>query len=224
MGRRTIVRRIVTIAILAGGKSSRFGGTDKQEILLNGEKLGRIAAVNALSSGGDVIVVGKNRKPYEALPLSFAEDIVAGFGPLSGLHSALLAAGTDWVYLIACDMPFFDISWLDYLLSRAGQGGALALAARFGSHIEPFHALYSRRLIEPISEAFNGGRETRGHYSFARLVGSVPHRLIPEDVVRTYSPDWRLFSGINTPEDLATFQSLPKGAAEGAQDGGAPAV
>ncbi len=218
------MRRTVTVALLAGGKSSRFGGIDKQEILLNGEKLGRIAAMNALSAGGDVIVVGKNRRPYDALPLSFVEDIVAGFGPLSGLHSALSAARTDWVYLIACDMPFFDVSWLDYLLSCAERSEALSLAARLGRHIEPFQALYSRRLVRPLDKIFEERGEPQRSFSFARLIESVPHHLVPENIARTYSPDWRLFCSINAPEDLATLRSLPKGAAKGVLRGGAPSA
>ena len=200
----------VTIAILAGGKSSRFGGIDKQEILLNGEKLGRIVALNALSAGGDVIVVGRNHAPYEALPVIFTEDVVAGFGPLSGLHAALAKARTDWVYLVACDMPFFDLSWLDYLLACAEGSGALSLTARFESHLEPFHALYSRRLIGSIDKIFGEGGEARRHFSFARLIESAPHQLIPESIARKYSPDWRLFRSINTPEDLEALQFSKK--------------
>jgi len=201
------VPRPVTIAILAGGKSSRFGGIDKQEISLDGEKLGRIAARSALSTGAEVIVVGRNRRPYDALPLAFAEDIVPGFGPLSGLHAALTMSRTAWVYLVACDMPFFNIDWLEYLLSCVDHYEALALAARFDRYIEPFHALYSRSLIEPLDKVFKEGRESPRHFSCVRLMESVPHHFVPENVARAYTPDWKLFYSVNTPKDLEKLQS-----------------
>lgn len=204
------VVRPATIAILAGGKSSRFGGIDKQEISLDGEKLGRIAARNALATGCEVIVVGKNHAPYDSLPVVFTEDVVAGFGPLSGLHAALTRSLTDWVYLVACDMPFFNISWLDYLLSCTERSNIHAIAARYDRYIEPFHAMYSRNLIGSLNKTFEEGQEPRRRFSFARLIENAPHDIVPESIARTYSPDWKLFYSINTPEDLLSLQSSSK--------------
>lgn len=197
----------LSIAILAGGKSSRFGGIDKQEALLNGEELGRIAARKALAACGSVIVVGKNRRPYRGMPLSFTEDRLPGFGPLSGLHAALSAAGTDWVYLTACDMPFFSPRWLEYLISRVGEGSVQAVVAGSGSYIEPFHGLYSRELEGRLEAILSEPDSSPRRRSFSRLVSEVPHHLVPEALVREFSPDWSLFRSVNSPADLEALRS-----------------
>jgi molybdopterin-guanine dinucleotide biosynthesis protein A len=201
------VRSLATIAILAGGKSSRFGGIDKQEAPIGGESLGRRAAKNALSSGCSVLVVGRNPVPYADLPVEMTEDVIPGFGPLSGLHAALLCARTEWVYLMACDMPFFSADWLDAALSRA-DGEALAVVARRGDFIEPFHALYSRKLAGVIETILAGNSSDPGCCSLVRLVRRTRHIEVPEADVRAFSPDWRLFSSINRFEDLISLQVL----------------
>lgn len=195
----------VTIAILAGGKSSRFGGIDKQEIPLNGEAMGRLVARNALATGRAVTVIGRKRKPYEGLPVAFAEDLIPGFGPLSGLHAALSRSGTEWLYLMACDMPVFSREWLSYLLGCAGTGIPQAVVAQSGRHIEPFQGLYSRKLLGRLEDIFAESPGSPGHFSFARLIKEAPHYIVPEDIARGFSPDWRLFCSINSQEDLGRF-------------------
>lgn len=196
----------VTIAILAGGKSSRFQGIDKQEILFNGQKLGRVAAKNALASAFPVIIVGRNHSPYEGLPVVFTEDILPGFGPLSGLHAALSRSATKWVYLMACDMPFFSQEWLRHLLALSRGTEALAMAAQSGPYAEPFHALYSRDLIPRLETIFAESPASQGRFSFSRLIAEAPHFIVSEAKAREYSADGRLFRSVNTPSDLEALQ------------------
>lgn len=202
------LQEAVTIAILAGGGSRRFGGIDKQGLDFRGESLGRRAARNALASGCPVLVVGRNRQPYDGLPLRFAEDAFPGKGPLSGLHAALSASETPWVFLTACDMPFFSQAWLDELLVRAGRGGALAVAARRNGFIEPFQALYARELAERAALMLADRREAPRKRSLANLIAEIPRQEVPESVVAAHSPDGRIFLSANSPEELKYLQAL----------------
>ena len=202
------MREAVTIAILAGGESRRYGGVDKQELDFKGESLGRRAARNALAAGCSVLIVGTNRQPYEGLPVRFARDAFPGRGPLSGLHAALGASLTPWVCLAACDMPFFSQAWLDELLARAEQGGALAVAARRGGFIEPFQALYARELEERVFSMLKDHRDAPRKLSLARLIAEIPCHEVPESVAAAYSPDGRIFRSANSPEELNYLQAL----------------
>lgn len=202
------MRETVTIAILAGGESRRFGGIDKQGLDFRGESLGRRAARNALSAGCPVLVVGTNRQPYEGLSVRFAEDAFPGRGPLSGLHAALRASGTPWICLTACDMPFFSREWLDELIERAGQGGAMVVASRRGGFIEPFQALYSRELLDRVTSMLEAQNGTPRKRSLANLIAETSCREVPESVVAAYSPDGRIFLSANSPEELKYLQAL----------------
>lgn len=154
----------VTLALLAGGKSSRFGGKDKQFWPYDGEALGRIAAKNLLASSvfatghATVLVVceKEEREPraeeaqenlaylnhttlYKDLPVQVVFDRFSGVGPLGGLQTALHCAKTPWVYLVACDMPCFDDHWLNFLLelSKLQTAGRVTV----GSAIDSFDFL-----------------------------------------------------------------------------------
>ena len=162
----------VTAAILAGGRSSRFGGRDKQELLFEGEMLGRRVARQAIELGLPVIVVGSNPLPYVGMRLRLVGDIHRGFGPISGLHAALQEAATPWVYLLACDMPFVEKTWLERLIELAEDEGRdkKAIAAERRGNIEPFHALYARTLLPEMDELFSGPCIDRKRYSMLSLI------------------------------------------------------
>jgi molybdopterin-guanine dinucleotide biosynthesis protein A len=186
----------------------RFGGLDKQAATVGGMALGRRVALNALGSSLPVLIVGSRREIYEGLPLRFVHDIVPGFGPLSGLHAALSAISTPWLYLLACDMPYFSMEWLYHLFCLVERPAAeeslepLAVLAKQGSYIEPFHALYSRLLIPELEKKMRSAGAVGKKLSFAGLLDGLPHVRVSEGVARDFSPDWSLFSSINDPAAL----------------------
>ena len=201
----------LSLAILAGGLGKRFGGSDKQAAPVKGVPLGRRVALNALGSDLPVYLVGPDRHIYDGLPLRFVRDTLPGFGPLSGLHAALCSATTPWVYLLACDMPFFDKDWLNYLFSLLdtpvveGSATCLAILAEKESYIEPFQGLYSRLLIPELERKMDNAGIAGEKLSFSKLLKDLPYRTVPEAVARRFSPDWSLFSSINDPAALKTF-------------------
>ncbi len=92
-------------AVLAGGRSSRFG-SDKALALLDGRPLIH-HAINALARHTDhVIICGGDRPGFPSIPDRPAPDQ----GPLGGLNAALhhaAAQGYDAVLTTGCDMPKF---------------------------------------------------------------------------------------------------------------------
>lgn len=227
---------------------------DKQEWLYRGEPLGRIVAKNLLCSRlaargrAGVLVVGGAGELYGDLPLRCVADRFPGRGPLGGLHAALSSSCADWVYLVACDMPFFMDDWLEFLLCLAGvaNGAAdgvagdtcadvaisgdratlahvaapsgtaapLAIFAQRAGRPEPFHALYSRHLLPTVEEHVRQAVADSASLSLAKLLDSVPCRRVPEETVRKFSPDWRLFTNINTRAEAGRLVAAPPSRAE----------
>jgi molybdopterin-guanine dinucleotide biosynthesis protein A len=197
----------VSIAILSGGASSRFGGLDKQELLFRGTMLGTRVAEQALSTGSPVTVVGRNPTPYGSLPVSFTVDSIPGYGPLSGLHAALRETTCDYVYLLACDMPFFSSAWYEKLLLSARVDPGLDAIAAFGpGGLEPFHALYSRRLVPLLESRFIAASRLGKRLSFARAIEGSARLFIPEDETERLTQGGKIFLGINTPEEARRLE------------------
>src|SRR5687767_2467148 len=94
-------------AVLAGGRSTRFGAPKPLATFLGEPLVARaIAALTPVCA--DVVVVTHLPEIGLALGCRTLTDHVPAAGPLAGLHAALRyarALGRDGVVLLACDMP-----------------------------------------------------------------------------------------------------------------------
>jgi len=120
-----------TGAVLAGGKSTRFGE----------DKFARFGAgvIAALRAAGaaDVVVVRDDDRP--------------GNGPLGGIATALRRASTDVVVVLACDLPDVHPDGIRAVVEALGDAD-VALPPG-----EPLHAAWHRRALAEIDAAIDRG-------------------------------------------------------------------
>lgn len=105
-------------AILAGGRSSRFG-SDKAEALWRGKPLVEHVADRLRTVTGDLILCGRGYGGLRAIPDRPAADM----GPLGGLNAALhhaQAHGFAAVLTLGCDTPDVPAALLERLHGAAG--------------------------------------------------------------------------------------------------------
>lgn len=96
--------------VLAGGKSSRMG-RDKALLELAGKPL-VLRAVEKLRRVCAEVSILSNRAELEAYaPL--VRDLHEGCGPLGGIEAALAHSTKAWNLLMAVDMPFLPVGFLD---------------------------------------------------------------------------------------------------------------
>ncbi|MDW5266779.1 MULTISPECIES: molybdenum cofactor guanylyltransferase [Acidobacteriaceae] len=96
--------------VLAGGKSSRMG-RDKALLELAGKPLVLRAVQKLRRVCAEVSILG-NREELEAYaPL--VRDLHEGCGPLGGIEAALAHSTRAWNLLMAVDMPFLPVGFLD---------------------------------------------------------------------------------------------------------------
>jgi len=159
-----------TIAILAGGQSSRMG-TDKAMLDVDGEPLlARIAREAKETSpqpspwkgqGVKVLVVGRETPTDWAVDgVEFVVDDEAGLGPIGGLAVAL--SMTDGpVLMLACDMPRLTRRSIGWLVGEVESWApAWGLAVRNGGQIEPLFSVYQPTLIPMVDERIRHGRRS----------------------------------------------------------------
>lgn len=108
-----------TLAILAGGKSSRMNYNNKA-LLIYKEKTFIENIINAGKDFDEIIIIANNKEDYKNLHLKVYADIYVGNGPLSGIHSALKNSKNNKVLCIACDMPLVSKETLDTIGSING--------------------------------------------------------------------------------------------------------
>ncbi len=186
---------MVTLAIQAGGRSSRMG-RDKGLVELAGKPLvehviGRLAGL-----AEEVIITTNHPEAYAAFGYHTAGDRQPGAGALDGLFTALEAAHGDPVLIAACDMPFASRALASHLLMLIAE--VEAVVPRVGGEFEPLFAVYRRSCLSAIRRALDDGQK--------RVISFFPDvrvRAVEEPEARSIDPDPYCFFNVNTPADLA---------------------
>jgi molybdopterin-guanine dinucleotide biosynthesis protein A len=210
-----------SVAILAGGQATRFGGRDKGTLLVHGRTIRdrQVAELSTLTD--DILLVGGPRVPRwgpraEAGTLQPSDlthttidvagvraiaDIVPGCGPLGGLHAALTEMRGDAVFLVAGDMPYVSAPFVAYLLSLASQVDIVVPQTERGYH--PLCAVYTRACLAAVTARL-GDRRLR----MRELVDEMPARIVTAAEIDRFGDRHVLLANVNTPAEYAGLEAL----------------
>lgn len=183
--------------ILAGGQSRRMG-TDKALLDIDGLPL--IQRIYQVASGcvERVYVVGPARS---SLPTDwqYLTESQPQQGPLIAFQQSLHQVTADWVLLLACDLPYLEVSTIQRWqqdLERLSDSAIAYLALHQSnkpSSLKTYEALcgfYRDRCLPSLDKfVANGGR------SFQDWLATVEVIAIP-------NPDSRIFTNWNSRSDL----------------------
>ncbi len=196
----------LTVALLAGGKSSRMG-TDKSFVRVLGRPLIEDILAQVKGLGMETLIVTNCPDDYRYLGLPLFGDVLPDKGALGGIYTALHSATQPHVFCFACDMPFIIRPLLDYLVSLIPDANADVMMPRLGLgaavESEPFRALYSRACLGPIRAALDAGK--------MRVISFFPAvrvRFVDEPEIDRFDPAHLSFFNVNTPEDLEQARQL----------------
>ena len=177
--------------VLAGGQSRRMG-KDKSQLKLCGKPLEQHMAGLLEATGAECVWISKNQPGAEYL-----EDVLPGKGPLSGIHSALLASDLP-VLVVPVDMPMLAA---DSLTRLAENNCSRGLPCVFEGGQLPLLIKPDGVFIKIISDIL----QSDGPYSikgFLRQTGfntlNPPPSFELENI--NYPSQWQLFE-----RTLATF-------------------
>lgn len=192
----------VTGILLAGGKSRRMG-KDKRFLEIGTRTLLERSLDILRSVFQDVMIVIAQGSPELPSVVPVAHDLVAECGSLGGLYTGLKRAGTSRVFVVACDMPFFDQETVRYFVDLKSEADIVMAKLHNGWH--PMHALYGRRCL-PVMESMMAARDLRIH----RLVedSTLRSHIVTAEDLKMIDPHGRAFFNINTPADLELARSI----------------
>jgi molybdopterin-guanine dinucleotide biosynthesis protein A len=193
----------LTIVIQAGGCSRRMG-RDKALMPFLSETLieriiRRLAPLKA-----EMFVTTNQPEGYRFLGLPLVPDKLPITGALGGLLTALEAASSPLVAVIACDMPFVNPCLLGAQGDLAASQGWDAVVPRHPAGIEPLHAVYSRQACLPaVQEALAGGCRRADSW-----FGEVRTRWLAPEESRLYDPEGLSFINLNTPDEFEHAETI----------------
>ena len=201
-----MVRKLnLSAIVLAGGQSSRMG-RDKALISIQGVPLIRQVCEVAGNCAAKVYVVTSWPERYQDILPSSCQLIrevpmygeTKPQGPLVGFAQGLAQVQTDWVLLLACDLPQLRVevlqNWIAGLENVPEKD--IALLPRNFKGWEPLCGFYRRQCLPLLTEFINqGGR------SFQSWLAQHPVQELPV-------PDTQLLFNCNTPADVAALTRL----------------
>jgi molybdopterin-guanine dinucleotide biosynthesis protein A len=189
---------IRSAAILAGGKSQRFGSNKALAPWFNGHVIDAVAQAT-MDACQEVIIIADEPEPYSYSGLPVFPDIMSGLGPLAGLQSALRHAKSERVLLLGCDMPLLNSELLNLMWEIPTWAPVVIPVTPQG--LEPLHAIYHKSLLSIVDHRINCG-----DLSLRSLVKDIPCRIVsPADILKV-CPSFKCLSSVNTPEDLARLK------------------
>ncbi len=211
----------VSLLIIAGGSSCRMG-SDKLLLPVppRGIPLIRHATDRLLTMAARTVVVANSIGVCEALlessqsggqrgedPAVVYTDIHCipddspGDGPLGGLATGLRRV-EGWALTVAGDMPFLSAAACQYLTDLS-DGGCDAIVPVLEGRSQPLHALYHSRCLPAVENVLAMGlRRMDSFWPYVRV------RWIAASALRSFDPELRTFTNVNTPAEWEKARSL----------------
>ena len=195
-------RSDVSLALLAGGRSTRMG-EDKAFALLQGTTLLEWMRDRFARLFPHVFVVAREPYRFHDLGLPVVNDALPEVGSAVGVYTAVLAAPTERVICLACDMPFVTPRLLWELADRSE--GFDVFVPRHGGYMQPLCAVYGKGTLDAYREFIvSGGRRIFDIYP------DLNTGYLEMDDGRLGDPEG-LFMNVNTPAELEAARNRMAG-------------
>jgi len=184
----------MTGIILSGGENSRMGA-NKAFLTRDGERLIDRTVKIFKDLFREVILVTNDPLEYLDLDVQIVTDIYKRKKALGGIYTGLFYTFCDHAFVTACDMPFLNQHFIAYMMEKIHDYDIIVPQTADG--FQPLHAIYSRRCLPAIKNLLLQDKlKVTGFYKGLKSL------CIPEEIIKTFDPEFRMFLNINTPEDV----------------------
>jgi len=188
----------IIAAILAGGKSRRFG-VDKSTTKLGDKTLIEHTISKIEKKFSEILIISNNQEiKIDKKNVFVLKDCIQGqLGPLVGVLSAMKWVETnnkkyDWVATFPCDTPFFDISMIDEVKRISKKNNKKLYFLKSGEKRHNIFGLWSIQLKDILEKDINNN--FRKVEEWADKIGL--------ETININHEKFDSFLNINTKEDL----------------------
>lgn len=169
-------------------------GTNKAFLHVNGERIIDRTLRICQQLFTETILVTQEPALYLDFDVNIVTDLERGKGPLMGIYTGLFFSSSPYIFVLACDMPFLDASFIKHMVDKTADYDIVVPRTEGG--LEPLHAIYSRRLLKPIEKLLHENKlKITGFFAGARK------KIIEADEISQFGPVERLLFNLNRPED-----------------------
>jgi len=198
---------LISLVIQAGGKSSRMG-ENKMLMPFLGVPLIQRVYERTKSIAQEVIIVSNEPEELAFMGVNVVKDSIEGKGAIGGLYTAMDRASSEYVAVVAGDLPFVNAEILKEGARLLNETGAdVAIPKVNENFYEPLHAVYRREIChDVILKAIQADQR--------RLISWFPSvRVVEmeEALCKKLDPEGNAFFNINNKEDFSLAEQIELG-------------
>jgi molybdopterin-guanine dinucleotide biosynthesis protein A len=192
--------------ILVGGQSSRMG-SDKSRLVF-GEQTGVEHIAAALHQLTRTVRVVGSRDRADAAGLQNIPDTHERWGALGGIHAALVACGSEWALIAACDLPLVTTELFARLWQVAdeteGEVFDAIVPIQPDGRPQPLCAFYRQQSVLPAAKQLIA----EGEHKPRALLAKVRTRWVDFRELSDLPGAEDFFLNVNTPADYQRAQDI----------------
>lgn len=172
-----------------------MGGTNKAFLEIAGRRIIERTVSLFKDIFQEVIIVTNDPLSYLDQNVTLVTDILPDTGALGGLYTGLFWAVHEQAFVCACDMPFLNSRFIEYM---AVQSPAYDIVVpETGEGMQPLHAIYGKGCLPAIKNNLNRERcKVTDFYKGRRML------TITTDAIARFDPTHKMFMNLNTFDDF----------------------
>ena len=185
--------------VLAGGRGSRLGGTDKPGLVVGGQTLlGSVVSAMTSAGAARVVVVGPERPAVPGTgaqgggQVRYTREEPPGRGPVAALRCGLAEISAPAVVLAAADLPFLRPAHVTRLLAALAGPAAGAVALDAAGRPQWLASAWPAAGLRDALDRYPGS-------SLRGLLAPLDPVLLPDETAAGQPPPWL---DCDTAEDL----------------------
>jgi len=181
----------LSLIVLAGGSSRRMK-RDKALLAVDGTTLIEYIIAQVKNRFSEILVSVSNPEKFTFLPHKIVVDEHPGLGPMMGIQSALLVSANEKNFVIGCDIPKINRSFLENMVKKANDS-EIVIPVSEGRRLEPLFAIYSKAVQPEMKRLLDSG-----------TTSLLPlFEVCPTHYMTIERAAW--FKNLNTEEDYQDF-------------------
>ena len=179
-------------------------GRDKAFIQIEGIRLLDYVYRKCRELFSEIIIVTNQPQQFVDYQTPVVPDEIPGIGSIGGLYTGLRRASNYYSFCVACDMPFLKPELIARIIEKRSNSDIVIPKTRAG--LEPLHALYSKRCIEPLKKYIE-----KGDLKISNILVEVKVQYCSEEEIKKVDPSLLSFMNVNTKKELFKIQQMVKG-------------
>ena len=154
----------VTLLILAGGRSKRFG-SDKSDFKINNKTFIDTILKRTKNTFTEILIsCNKSQSHLSKYNLKLSYDIGENNqGPLWGIYSSILNIKSEWVFVLPCDSPYFKVTTITNMIANSIKKSNYLTLLRSKNDLLFAFLFFHRSLFKSLNQYVeDGGKSIKG--------------------------------------------------------------